>query len=464
MANQGEFYFKGPNFDFDFAINDALMINLYSYRILVFKITNPSGHSATTEALKIALQRVVTRCPPLGGIIVSNNPGEHKNWKKALPGPGIKLFVRDLREKLDYQDLEAKDFPPEAFKCEETVPISPAPIMEGAAPGSVFQYNWIKGGALLTVGINHPITDGNGMNMVMGMISEECKRISSGAESNDLSQCKIFGTDRSIVRALEGKFFTNPEDHSSYKFLDAPPSYEEESHGPEPNISMFTFQITPSKLVDLKAAANMLNPKVSTHDAICALTWRGVMLSRYKSGTITDLNEEVELHMPTDVRRIIGLEKDYVGNAVYYIVCKISLSELLDSASLPKVASIIRSALELRSKELIAGYHSLVKSLPDVSQMTFGWIERMNTTAFCLGTSWRADQMYGADWGEDFGPVMRFRSPDVGFFGVFQGLTFICPRVQGAGPAEFQTWLEPEGWEALRKDEMFKKFCERICV
>lgn len=72
--------------------------------------------------------------------------------------------------------------------------------------------------------------------------------------------------------------------------------------------------------------------------------------------------------------------------------------------------------------------------------------------------------MYGADWGKDFGPMMWFRSPDVGFFGIFKGLTFICPKVQGDGPAEFQTWLEPEGWEALKNDELLERICERIWV
>jgi hypothetical protein len=466
MANKGEFFFKGPDFNFDFAINDAFIFNLYSYRILVFKIDSPSGHSATTEALKIALQKVVERCPPLGGVVVSteNKLGQQHGWKEVLPGPGIKLVVRDLREKLDYQDLEDKDFPPEAFKCEETVPISPAPIMEGKAPGSVFQYTWIKGGALLSVGIDHPITDGNGMNLIMSMIAEECKQVSSGADKNGTPQKKIIGTDRSIVRALEGKNYTKAEDHQSYTFLDTPPSHEEEQDGPEPNIPMFMFQITPSKLFDLKQAANTLNSRVSTHDAICALTWRSVMLSRYKAGTITNLDEEVELHIPTDVRRFIGLETDYVGNAVYFLSCKIILSQLLEPTSLPKVATMIRSALESRSRELIAGYHSLVKSLPDLGQVIIRGIEHIHTTAFCIGTSWKADQMYGADWGNAFGPVMRFRSPDVGFFGVFKGLNFICPRVQGEGPAEFQTWLEPEGWEALKRDELFGRFCERICV
>lgn len=55
MTVEGEFFFEGPDFNFDFAINDALMLNLYSDRISVFKIASSSGHAATTEALKIAL-------------------------------------------------------------------------------------------------------------------------------------------------------------------------------------------------------------------------------------------------------------------------------------------------------------------------------------------------------------------------------------------------------------------------
>jgi hypothetical protein len=458
-------FFPGPDFNFDFAVIDSFIFNLYSYRILVFKIDDLTGHDTTTEALKLALEKLVHRCPPLGGIVINteDQPGEQGGWKKALPGPGIKLVVRDLRDKLDYADLEAKDFPPEAFKCEETVPISPALIVGGEAPGSVFQYSWIKGGALLSVGIDHPISDGNGMNLIMGLIAEECKRAALGAEANGVCKQEVIGMDRSVVRALEGKTLARPEDHPAYHFLDAPP-VQVKSKGPEPNNNLFMFQITPSKLAELKAAAAGLNPKVSTHDAICALMWRASMLSRYKAGTVSDLDEEVDFHIPTDIRRFIGLEPDYIGNAVYFITCKIRLAELLEPTSLPKVAALIRSALDSRSYERMAGHHALMKSLPHIGQQTIHGLARMNKTAFALGSSWRAQQMYGADWGSAFGPVMRFRSPDLGFFGSFRGMSFICPRVQGQGKAEFQTWLEPEGWEFLQKDEMWANFCERICA
>jgi hypothetical protein len=469
MESEGEFFFQGPDFDFDFALTDAVIFNLYSYRILVFKIDSPLGHVATTTALKIGLQKLVERCPPLGGIVVNveNKPGAQHGWKKALPGPGIKLVVRDLRSKLDYQALEANNFPIEALKCEEVVPISPAPIMEGEAPASVFQYTWIKGGALLTVGIDHPIADGNGMNTIMGMLAEECKRAqvdSDQLEHNSMAQSQaVLGIDRSLVRALEGKTKTRPEDHPSYTFLSGPPSHEE-SHGPEPDISLFMFQVPPAKLKELKSIANTLDSRVSTHDAISALLWRSVMLSRYKDGTITSLDTEVEFHVPTDARRFVGLDKDYLGNMVYFVGCKAPLRDLIDPDSLPKIAALIRSTLEARSKEVITGYHSLCKSLPDLSQMQFGCMARAMTTAFAMGSSWRAEQMYGADWGTAFGPVMRFRSPDVGFFGVFKGLTFVCPRVQGTGPAEIQTWFQPAGWKAVQEDGLLTRFCTRIGV
>jgi hypothetical protein len=153
MDPEGEFFFARPYIDFDFAISDARGPNLYSYRILVFKIDSLSAHVATTNALKKGLQKLVERCPPLGGIVapVENKPGEQGGWKKVVPGPGIKLIVRDLRSKLSYQDIEVRDFPTEAFKCDDVVPYSLVQIMEDEAAGSVFQYTWIKGGALLTL-------------------------------------------------------------------------------------------------------------------------------------------------------------------------------------------------------------------------------------------------------------------------------------------------------------------------
>jgi hypothetical protein len=147
---------------------------------------------------------------------------------------------------------------------------------------------------------------------------------------------------------------------------------------------------------------------------------------------------------------------------VYFITCKMPLRQLLKPGSLPIAAKMIRTQLEARSSELVAGYHSLVKSLPSLSQMIFGWVPNVTTTAFAVGSSWKSNQMYGADWGSAFGPVMRFRSPDVGFFGVFKGLTMVCPRLPESGTAEFQTWLEPAGWKSLQEDELFSRFCIRV--
>lgn len=209
MDSQSEFFFHGPDFNFDFALTDSIAMNLYSYRILVFKIDSPSGHIATTEALKVGLQKLVERCPPLGGVVIFSKKkrGEQGGWKKALPGPGIKLVVRDLRSKLDYQGLEAREFPTDALKSEELIPFSLAPVMEGEAPASVFQYTWIKGGALLAVGIDHPIADGNGMNTLMRMLAEQCKYaiVEPEQQKDDrIPQSKaVIGTDRSPAIALE---------------------------------------------------------------------------------------------------------------------------------------------------------------------------------------------------------------------------------------------------------------------
>lgn len=309
MTDDGEFFFKGPDFDFEFAVTDALIFNLYSYRILVFKTDQPQGHAEATKVLKEGLQKLVQRCPPLGGVVVSLNdkPGEQLGWKKAHPGSGIKLVVRDLSTQLNYSHLEARGFPSTAFKSNEVVPISSAPIMEGDAPGSVFQFTWIEGGALLSVGINHPIADGNGMNTIMGLLAEECRLAQSynGAISKDET---ILGVDRKLVRSLESKAKNKPEDHLSYKFLSQPPLHDEEDHGEGPHIDQYMFQITSQKLIELKEASTG-DIRISTHDAICALGWRSVMLARYSAGTIKDIDAEVEFHLPTDCRRFVGLDK-----------------------------------------------------------------------------------------------------------------------------------------------------------
>jgi len=155
---------------------------------------------------------------------------------------------------------------------------------------------------------------------------------------------------------------------------------------------MFMFQITPARLTELKQAATTVNPRISTHDAISTLTWRSVILARYKAGMIPNLNTKIKFHSPTDVYRFVGLDKDYGGNMVYYITCKMPLHDLLGPDSLPKLAALIRSTFETRDKELVAGYSSLCKTLLDLDQVPFGWIETMTTTASSMGSSWNLDR------------------------------------------------------------------------
>lgn len=147
---------------------------------------------------------------------------------------------------------------------------------------------------------------------------------------------------------------------------------------------------------------------------------------------------------------------------VYFMSCSMTLAELLLPSSLPTAAALIRKDLLRIDKDHVVGLLRLGAALPHTGMLLWAAVPTFTTTCVGLATSWKADSMYGADWGPVFGGVRRFRCPDTGFLASFQGGPFVLPRVNGMGPAEVLMWLAPKGRDALRKDELFNRFLMEV--
>jgi hypothetical protein len=82
-------------------------------------------------------------------------------------------------------------------------------------------------------------------------------------------------------------------------------------------------------------------------------------------------------------------------------------------------------------------------------------MESYATTGVAVGTDWTSGMLYYQDWGEAFGPLIRFRYPGV----VESAGCCILPKLPD-GSAEAVVSVMPEEESLLRSVECFGKYIE----
>jgi trichothecene 3-O-acetyltransferase len=419
---------SGPSFHVDLAGLDAFHPVHYSNRLLIFRCTSSTQRDAQLSALKTGLQALVNRCPMLGGIVVPLPLNEAKNekedWRTIVPDQGIELVLRDLRTKLpSFDELEAAEFsaPQLPYDLLTTVPLD----IGNDYPYAAFkvQFSVIEGGTIITIAISHSVGDGSGTNELTRLLAEETRRSqapSSGAvTSGDPSEAASM-VDRSALRNLKSNGPFNIKDHPAYRWnypppevapqLETPSLHPFEASAPETAVLL---HISTANLKKLKADVTTPDaPFISTHDALAALIWRSSLLVRSRrSTTAQNLPSSTlgSVFFPSDARRHLNLTKSYIGNCVYQLTATLDLGTLFLPSGLKQAASAIRRAIaSVTPPKVISLLATTNEKWP-----AWGFMESYATTGVAMGTDWTNGMLYSQDWGEAFGPLIRYRYPGV---------------------------------------------------
>ncbi|KAF1809919.1 hypothetical protein P152DRAFT_476052 [Eremomyces bilateralis CBS 781.70] len=461
MSSNDNVIIPGPSFQINLPRLDACHPVRYSRRLLFFRCTSSAEHDAQLAAFKTGLQRLVFRCPILGGSIgplpAEEASDENPDWRTIAPDRGLELIIRDLRTKIpSFEKFEAAGFPPLDLPYELLAPV-PQDI-GNVGPACKVQFSAIDGGTIVTFSMSHCVADGAGANELMRILSEETRLAQEHAtadatnEDPSIPVATGIGIDRSVLREITSELPFDIQDHPGYTSGSSDPS------SPEKSVLGFTatgseipvlLHISPSALGRLKEEAQLPDaPSISTHDALSALMWRSVLLIRSLRSTIPqDLSSLTgSVFMPSNARRHLGLPPSYVGNAVYQLAASLDLATLFSPSGLGHAASAVRRAINAVRPALVA---SLIAKSKDM------WIDwafpgTMLTTGVAMGTDWRNDELYGHDWGTAFGPLMRYRYPNGAF-------NCIMPKLPD-GAAEVMVGILPEEVEVLKGPECFGKY------
>jgi hypothetical protein len=463
----------GPSFHIDLSALDARHPVHYSRRLLIFRCTSSAQRDAQLAAFKTGLQALVLRCPILGGIVVPLPPDvasdSQQDWRTIVPDRGLELIVRDLRTAMaSFEELEAAEFPALLLPYDLLMPIPQDLGNDRPFAACKMQFSAIVGGTILTFAMSHSVADGTGTNELMRVLSEETRFAQehlSESVANEIRSMAVttgMGQDRSVMRNMTSEMVFNMEHHPAYRWKTTPPAnapplepaptHPFEATSPEIPVLL---RISAAGLAQLKADATPPEaPPISTHDALSALVWRSVLLIHSRRSALAqDLIASTigSIFMPSDARRHLNLPPSYIGNAVYQLTAVLDLGTLLSPSGLQHAASAVRRAITSVSPALVSSYITMTKE----RWIDWQFTSTAATTGVAMGTDWTSGSLYSEDWGDAFGPVVRYRFPGV----VGEAVNCIMPKLPDGG-AEVIVSVMPEEVEVLRGVKGFGKYVE----
>lgn len=454
----------GPNFHVDLSALDACHPIHYSRRLLIFRCDSAAQRDAQLASIKTGLKGLVSRCPILGGVVVpppSDVADKYQSdWRTIIPKGGIELVVRDLRTVMaSFDELEAAEFPPCDLPYNLLVPVPEGLGNDQPFAACKLQFSAIEGGTILTFAMSHSVADGSGTNELMRILGEETRKAQehlSDTVTDNLDPVittTIVGLDRSALRNMSSQIPFKIEDHPAYTWNPTPPSdFPREIQlfqATNPEVPVL-LRFSAAGLSQLKADATLPGSSpISTHDALTALIWRSVTLIRRRRSDISqDHLASITgwLFMPSDARRHLSLPSSYIGNAVYQLAAKLDLQTLLSPSGLQHASNAIRRAITSVNGDIVCS----LMAMTNQKWISWEFLSTASTTGVPMGTDWTSSMLYSLDWGEAFGPLVRYRYPGEQF-------NCVMPKLPDGG-AELVVSVLPEEVETLKGAECFGKY------
>ena len=457
-----------------------------------------------TDTLRAGLHRTVQQRPSLGGTLSREDTPPRAGRLKLTylndQNVEVRLSVNDLTNKPDvwgtsYGNLRQRGMPICELKPEVLAP--PGGYESLASSLIVAQANFIPGGCLLDICLNHSFVDGLGGAMAVGLWAQNCKDIQMGKSSvttsspddihlpiGDLealhmpapdSACRITSTPLKLPDILQDS--TAPrgeevarlqEDGTLWQLLglQKPPVDLSAAQKPSPHRAMVSgiFVASSDSVASLKREStpshnegDQVSAKafVSSFDAIATLLWKCIIKARSPDLLKRDTLRS-RLRIPVNLRQTLGIPHDYPGNVLLNSVTEISLNHLITESTKRQIAPKIRSSL-VSSRDAGRALDAIKLSfvLPDMPHRLPFF--RDTTQEDLVLTSWRDLSYNKHDWGPMFGSpghIEFFRLPH----GSLRGVAALAPKRRDNDEFEVIINLEQGQMDRLKNDLEFTNY------
>jgi aryl carrier-like protein len=409
-----------------FRLNALDYVNPNHYMGLNFYLPLREGVSfeQVFSLLQQGLNRTLELIPAISGKMMQCSEQEvgYKKGELCVTIPPLsmsanfanRLIYNDLSQTLpSFGELQKTGFLPSTVKDElvlpdDTFPKMPADIL-------VAQANFVEGGCIIAVNLNHCCLDAVGVMVFSKAWAENCRYLQGDSSATcDLYDPESFNHSLpEILHELEGYSrpveevdlgtwgflpFTPPDhvleqhENSIAKSgglqegaLPPPPKYPLHSVWPLPSaervLDSTMFLITPENLEKLKSdvsADSGTKDITSTSDIVQAFFWRAAIRARYRvakelRGETFGSEEMSILELPTDGRPYFSsqLPPTYMGSMLVLNRSSMSIETLCSpQTSIARIAQLLRSAASRITPSLVHDAFTLLQSLPDYDRFS----------------------------------------------------------------------------------------------
>ncbi|KAI4649945.1 putative NRPS-like protein biosynthetic cluster [Alternaria triticimaculans] len=488
---------------------DYVNPNHYMGLVFYFPLQADASFKETFANMQAGLNRTFELIPALGGKMIRSSKDEiaHANGDLTVAVPPFgqpardRLVFKDLSDVLPtFEALREGGFVPSAFRDglvlrQDTFPQLPADIL-------VAQANFIKGGCILAIDLNHCCLDGVGAIIAIKAWAENCRYLQGDssatcawydAESFNHSLPEVLHDLEGHARSVDeidpdvwGLLPFVPTDDVLAKHaaraagpLGRPPRYPLHSVWPLPaaerKMDTTLFLIPPEKVELLKAdvtsdpAANGVTTSIS--DMVQAFFWRSALRARYAvakaNGQQFSPDDCSILELPTDGRPYFSslLPDSYMGSLLTLNRTSMPVEELCASTtSIASIAQMLRASAARMMPALIHDAFTLLQSLPDHSRFSTAnmGLDHMhamisNMILFQMNEISFGD-VYFANGGspETMRPQLERGSGRFRFLVVFP--------LKADGGVELVLGTFPEERDILARDEEFTRYAQLVDV
>ncbi|KAH7354603.1 transferase family-domain-containing protein [Pyrenochaeta sp. MPI-SDFR-AT-0127] len=455
--------------DLDLMGTQPALYKLYTQLAFIFAMPDPALRPFITETITHGLEHLSRNFPWVAGQVenVNLNPIGPPVYKirsfESIP----RLTVKDYSNTTSVPTLEeftAAKFPM-SMLGEETWapcptlapsaldPLNPSEEANEPAPVMLIQINFIRGGVLLCVNMQHNTCDMMGQAAVIAWFSKACRGHDFTKEEIEIGNKNRVNTVPLIVQ--EG---WSPGPELKYQMLPPQPA----SGFPDPNLvapsrcSWSYFDFSATSLETLKDVATKSVPHefgnyVSTDDALSAFIFQSVLRARLPR---LSSDSTVTFARAVDARRYLNVHHDYPGILQNMTYTSYLLSTLL-TVPLGHIAATMRGAINPTTSDIAQRTRSLVtllsQSPENASRVNF--TATLKLDADIMLSSWTKVAAYEWDFAFGLGPPVAVRRP---CFIPVESLMYIMPKEPNRHLAVAMC-LRDEDLDFLKQDTEWNK-------
>ncbi len=381
------------------------------------------------HVLRRGLARTIEQRPYLAGHLAFKD-GRLQLTYRNLSRTSIPINMNDLTRRPNDWHISYEELRKHGMPISYLLPIALEPeISQDVFRSSpiVAQANFIAGGCLLAICLNHGIADGPPQSSFIAAWAQNCKALQDSQGGQRAPKEEDFTSN--ISKNPDGNPSTILRLPNALREVESPDTNEEKERikhssvlwqllGLQKEVSGSLARVVPQNTVTAIFAASRLSiarlkkesskglkggsseSYISSFDAEAALLWRCIMRAR-RDDLEPTAKKTSRIRIPVSLRSTFGIPGDFPGNVFLNSVTELPLDFLVGQRDGRHVAPMIRLSVEMaRNARLARDAIKLSRMLPDLGSRVP--LFRNTMVQDLVMTSWRDMALYHSDWGPLF--------------------------------------------------------------